>query len=428
VGAKAGQRGRSAGRQRLALIIFGALFVLLFAGFAVTQGLTGPSVPSGDVAHVSDAPSEFANIGKEKLERSTARQAGEGKPLPKPGTEKYEELQTKALTEVIEGVWIRGEAEDLGITVTDKQVEDELATIKKQNFPTKAAYDKFLEKSNFTQDEVDDLVKLQLLSQQIQEIVSSQGPPPSDDQIEAYYEAEKETQFTTQESRDVRTVINKDKAKVEAAKDLLEKDSSPESWKEAASKYSIDPTSKAKGGLQKGITEEFVKGPLKEAIFGSATGELVGPVKFQANYILVEVVKLNPEKVQTLEEAKPQISSTLGQEGQQEFFSEFVADFRAKWQSRTVCAEDYLIELCSNYVGNGHPTNAPAACFEADPETPATQCPALVTPTSPALPGSVSPTKPKGEPFPQRPLPEASAEPGKNAPTEVPPGAAPPGE
>ena len=38
-----------------------------------------------------------------------------------------------------------GQAEELGITVTDKQVEDELAAIKKQNFPTDKAYEKFLE-------------------------------------------------------------------------------------------------------------------------------------------------------------------------------------------------------------------------------------------------------------------------------------------
>ncbi|HEX6153749.1 MAG TPA: peptidyl-prolyl cis-trans isomerase, partial [Solirubrobacterales bacterium] len=303
---------------------------------------------------------------------------------------------------------------------------DELETIKKQNFPTKAAFDKFLEESKFTPEEVNGLVELQILGREIQEQINAQAPPPSSSAVEAYYEAEKESQFTTKESRDVRTVINKDKAKVEAAKKLLEEDSSPASWKKAAAQYSIDPTSKKKGGLQEGISEEFVQGPLRAAIFDSATGELVGPVKFQENYILVEVVKLNPAKVQSLAEAKAQIESTLGQETQQEFFAEFAGQYREKWSARTVCADGYEIAQCSNFVGDGRPQNAPPACYEEDPKTPAEACPSPVTPTSPALPGSVTETKPKGEPFPQRPLPEVQPEQGEEVPPGAPPGAAPP--
>jgi parvulin-like peptidyl-prolyl isomerase len=433
VGAKAGQRReKAAGRQRLALIVFGALFVLLFVIFAIAEGLTGPSVPSGDVAHISNVPDEFANISEDKLKRTVVRLATSGeeaaKKPPKPGSKKYEELQKKAMTELIEGVWIRGEGEELGIEVTEKQVEDELATIKKSNFPTPASYKKFLEESQFTQDEVNQLVELQIVTKKIQEQVSGEAPKPSSGEIEAYYEAEKEAQFTTKESRDVRLILNEDKGEVEAAKAALEKDSSPASWKKVAKKYSSDPTSGAKGGLQEGITEEFLKGPLKTAIFDSPTGELVGPVKFEKNYVLVEVVKLNPEKEQGLAEVKAQIESTLGQQNQQEYLSEFVSDFDTKWTQRTVCADEFVMEKCGNYKGNGHPANASPACYEANPKTPAKECPAPVTPISPALPGSVSETKPKGEPFQQRPIPEAAAETGEELPAGVPPAATPEGE
>jgi peptidyl-prolyl cis-trans isomerase C len=431
VAAKAGQRGdKAAGRQRLALILFGALFALLFVGFAIAQGLTGPSVPSGDVVHVSDVPDDLANVSEAELKRSIFRAATSNgqKKAPKPGSDKYEELKTSAMGELIEGIWIRGEAEELDVSVTDKQIEDELATIKKQNFPTEAAYQKFLKKSHFSQEEVDKLIELQILTREIQERINGLAPRPSSAEIEAYYEAEKESQFTTKESRDVRVVINKDKGKVEAAKEQLEKDSSPASWKKVAAKYSIDPTSKSKGGLQEGISEEFVKGPLKDAIFGTPTGQLAGPVKFEKNYILVEVVKLNPEKIQTLDEAKGQIESTLGQQTQQEFLSEFASDFTTKWQQRTTCADGFVTEKCGNYTGNGRPANAPPACYEEDPKEPATQCPAPVTPTSPALPGTVTEAKPKGEPFPQRPLPDSAPEQGEEVPAGAVPGAAPSGE
>lgn len=429
MGAKAGQRGkpggsRAAGRQRLALILFGALLVLLFAGFAIAQGLTGPSVPSGDVVHVSDVPDEFANVSEAELKRAVLRQASEESKAPKPGSDKYDELQEKALTELIEGIWIRGEAEELDLSVTEKQVEEELAAIKKQSFPTKAAFEEFLEKSNFTVEEVNELVELQVLVKEIQEQINSEAPPPSSEQIEAYYEAEKEAQFTTKESRDVRLIINKDKSQVEAAKKELENDSSEENWKKVAGKYSSDPSSKSKGGLQEGITEEFLQEPLKAAVFDSPTGELTGPVKFQTNYVLVEVVKLNPAKEQKLAEVKGQIESTLGQEKQQEFLGEFANEYRVRWSARTVCASGFEMELCDNYRGDGRPANAPPACYEANPKTPAKECPSPVTPISPALPGSITESNPKGEQFPQRPRPEGDGEVGEEVPT--PAGAVPP--
>lgn len=434
MGAKAGQRGRpgrdrdrAAGRQRLGLIVFGALFVLLFIGFAVAQGIGSPSVPSGDVVKVQDVPDELGTVSQKDFDRAFALQVkgAKLKKPPAPGSKKYEEVKEGTLTELIEGIWIRGQAEEMGITVTDKQVEEELAQIKKSSFPTPGAYKKFLKESGFTQEDVNDRVELQTLVNAIQEKVNSEAPAPSEAEISAYYEEQKEAQFTEKESRDVRLIINKDKSKVEAAKKELEKDNSPASWKKVAPKYSSDPTSKAKGGLQEGITEEFLKGELKEAIFGSATGELKGPVKFETNWILVEVVKLNPAKEKKLPEVKAQIEETLKSEKQQKYLGEFAKGFESRWNSKTYCADGYVIAKCANYSGSAHPSNAPPACYEANPKTPATECPSPVTPIKPALPGSVTLQKPEGEPFVQRPLPEgASAEAG----TEVPAGAVPPTE
>lgn len=433
MGAKAGQRGnpgrdRAAGRQRLALIAFALVFILLFVGFAIAQGLGSPSVPSGDVAKVQDVPDEIGAISEAEFDRAMERAVAGAKlkKPPAPGSKKYEELKESSLKELLEAAWIRGEAEEMGIKTTPKQVEEELAAIKKQSFPTKGSYQKFLKESKFTEEDVNDVVEVKVLSTAIQEQVNSEAPAPSSSEVQSYYDAEKATQYTEKESRDVRIILNKDKSKVEAAKKELESDHSPAAWKKVAKKYSSDPTSKAKGGLTEGISEEFLKEPLKKAIFGAATGELVGPTKFETNWILTEVVKLNPAKVKKLPEVKAQIEETLKGEKQQEFFSEFVSDYQAKWTSRTICASGFEVESCANFKGTGHPKNANAACYEANPTTPAKECPAPVTPISPALPGSVTERKPKGEPFPQRPLPESSGEEG--GATELPPGAGPEGE
>ena len=411
----------------MALVIFAAAFILLFVGFAIAQGIGSPSVPSGDVVKVQDVPDDLALVSNDEFDHVMEQQVAQAKlkKPPAPGSKKFEEMKEAALGELLDQIWISGEAEELGVKVTDKQVEEELAQIKKQSFPTKGAYQKFLKESKFTEEDVNDRVELQVLSNAIQEQVNSEAPAPSSSEIKSYYEAEKASQFTEKESRDVRIVVNEDKAKVDAANKALEKDHSPAGWKAATKKYSSDPTSKAKGGLQEGITEEFLQEPLKKAVFSSATGELVGPEKYEKNYILLEVVKLNPAKVKKLPEVKAQIEETLKSEKQQEYFSEFVSDYQSKWQSRTFCASGYVIERCANYTGSGHPKNAAPACYEADPTSPAKECPAPVTPISPALPGSITEQKPKGEPFPQRPLPESSGEEEGKGGADVPPGAPP---
>jgi parvulin-like peptidyl-prolyl isomerase len=431
VGAKPGQ-SRKSGRQRLALVIFGALFVILFAGYALAQGLGHPSVPDGDVALVTHVPDEIGSVSEADFKRALLQQASQAKlkKPPKPGEDKYEELKEAALGELLNTIWIRGQAEELDISVTPKQIATELAQIKKTNFKTPAEYQKFLTTSHFTKADVLDRVELQLLTTQIQELISKEAPPPSSSEIADYYDSAKAAQYTTPESRDVRVVVTKDKAKAETAKAALEKDDSPASWKKVASKYSEDPTTKAKGGLQPALTEELLASQeeLKSAIFGNPTGVVVGPVEVSGKFFVVEVEKLNPAKVKALGEVSAEIKAQLTQTLAQEVFTEFVSEFQGKWQARTFCASGFEVKNCANYKSSGHSASAPAGCYEANPKGGLPkECPAPVAQATPALPGTTTLLKPQGERLPQRPRPEGLEEApaaGSVLPEGVTPGAA----
>jgi len=423
VGAKSGQRrkpdpAKRSGRQRFALVLFGALFILLFVIFAAAEGIGSPSVPAGDIAVIQGVPDQLSHVSEEEFERSLERQAHQAKlkKTPQPGEPKYEELKEAAIKELVEAVWLQGEAEEMGIAVTEKEVATELKTIKEQNFPTEQAYQKFLKESSFTQQEVNKILRLQILTKKIEEAAKAEAPEPTSAEIADYFEAEKATKFTVKESRDVRVIINEDKSKVEAAQKELEKDHSPASWKKVAQKYSSDPTTKSKGGLTPGVQEEFLPEQLKKPLFTAATGELIGPFKVEKNYLLLEVVKLHPAKTKSLKEAEAEITATLTQEKQQEAFSEFASEYTGRWQARTHCASGFVTKQCANFKESGHPSTAPPGCFEANPKTPANECPAPVAQAKPAMPGTVTVLKPKGEQLAQRPQPEASKEAG----TEVP--------
>ncbi len=424
---QSGSTGVGRGAQRIGLVLFGVVFVALFVIFAVAQGIGAPSVPSGDAAVVKDVPN--GNVSEAEVKRSTAQQIAaklaskEFKKAPEPGTTKYEEAQTSALSELLEYLWITGEAEELGITVTSKEINASLKEIKEQQFKTEAAFQKFLKESKLTNADVLKIVKLRVAAKNIQEKIQNQSGPASAAEIKAYYEENKAAQYTTKPTRDVRVIVNKDKAKVEAAAKALEADNSPANWKKVAKKYSSDPTTAKTGGLQKGISEELLKGAIKKAIFDSATGEVIGPTLFEKNYLLTEVVALHPQKVQTLAEVKSTISTQLTQTKQQKYFENFVTDFHTKWENRTYCASGFPNERCVNYPASKRLEKSREqykACYEANPKTPAKECPAPVTLTKPAIPGTITELTPEGEPKVQRPQPE-NLKAGAAATTELSP-------
>ena len=409
-----GRKGGSRGAQRVGLILFAVVFVALFVVFAVAEGLGAPSVPKGDIAKVSDAPADLANISEAEYKASLARQensAGLKKP-PKAGSKKAEELHNASIEELLSKTWIFGEAEELGIKVTQKEVETELEKVKKESFKTEKAFQEFLKEQNLTEEEVNELIELRIVQPKIQEKITKEGPAATEAEAKAKYEEEVATAYTKKPTRDIRVAVNEDKKEIEAAQKALEADNSEASWKKVTKKYS--PTTEANAGLQKEISEEFLVEPLKKDIFGAEVGELVGPVKQGKNYLLLAVTREHPETVQPFSEVKTTITTQLTQEKQSKYFTEWVSNtFQPKWTSRTHCASGFVVENCANFKGSGRPAGADPACYEANPKKPAKECPSPVVLNQPAVPGSVTVAKPEGERKPQGPFASRSNKEGK---------------
>jgi foldase protein PrsA len=330
-------------------------------------------------------------------------------------------MMEAALGSLLDSAWLRGEAAEEGFSVTKAEVEKEFKKLKKENFKTEAEYKKFLTESGFTQADVDKRVELQILSQEIQKGITENASEPSKSDIENYYEAALATQFTQPETRDLRLVVNKDKAKAESALAELESDNSAKNWKKVASKFSEDELSKSKGGFQKGIAEGVLEEPLNEKVFSASKENVEGLVKTERGYNIFEVDNSTPETTQELKTVESQIKSQLEQQGEQEAFTEFVSSYTSKWKSRTFCADGFVIERCANFKAAAHPSTAEPACYEANPKTPAKACPAPVFQLIPAMPGTITPVEPRGTPLAQRPIPPAGEEEAPPVPTSLPP-------
>jgi parvulin-like peptidyl-prolyl isomerase len=427
-GGNGAARGPAATR-RLGLLVFGITFVVLFAWVALADGVGDPSVPSGDVVLVENTPGDIGEVSQARFDHALELAAAQSpeKKVPEPDDPKYDELKESTLNSLLESVWLQGVAAEWGIEASDEEVARELKKVKKESFKSEAEFQKFLDESGFTSDDVNERVKIQILSKGLQEQLKEKAPTPSQSEVEDYYEAAKATQFTQKPSRDVRLVVNKDREKANEALDALSKDNTAKNWSKVAKEYSEDPTTKASGGLQKGLQEGIIEEPLDAEIFDTPEGQVEGPVKAQRGYTVFEVVNSTPESEQELKTVESQIRSTLSQQLEQEYFTSFVSAFNTQWLQRTFCASGYVTERCSNFEGDGHPSAAPEGCYEANPKGGRPDaCPAPVFQLVPALPGTVTPLVPKGKPLAQRPKPMEEAGKGAGGATGLPEGIAPP--
>jgi parvulin-like peptidyl-prolyl isomerase len=428
--------------KRNLAIIFGAALVLTVAIVAVAVGVGHPDVPSDDVAVVDDSSidveglAEDGKISKEgfdKLFDQTAKQ--QGLPAaPAPGDPQYQAVHDQAMGTALDIAWITGEAAKDGVTVTDTEVQQQFQQTKQQNFKTDAEYQKFLQQSGFTEADVLARVRLQLISQKIEQKLTGDISDPSESDAKAFYDANS-SQFSQPEQRNIRIILNQDPAQVNQALAALKQDNSPASWKKVAAQYSTDSTSKDKGGVRTGVVAGTFEQPLDDQVFNAAQGQLVGPITTPTGTYVFQVDAITPETTQPFDTLKDQIVQQLKSQKQQEAFSAFLTQYRDYWSSKTFCAPDYTIVRCDNFTGKPNPCPDPSLT-EAQQQQQIQQqgCPPPVQTISPAAPGSIKLFTPAAGGQPQKPHPPGEAVtpsvPGGGIPgggTVVPGGGAPSG-
>jgi parvulin-like peptidyl-prolyl isomerase len=388
--------------KRNVAILFGAILVLGIVLIIAIQGVGKDDVSSDGVAVVDGE--EISQADFDTAFQQAAQQTGLPTP-PAPGDEQYEQVRDQALSTLLDTAWIQGEAERQGVEVTDKEVQDTFVELKNQNFQTEEEYQQFLQQSGLTQEDIDERVRLQVVSEKIQEQITNETPAVTDEEAKEFYDANK-AQFEQPESRNIRVIVNKDPAQVQAALTQLQADNSPESWKQVAAEFSTDPTSKDQGGVRSGVTEGQFEDPLNTEIFDAPQGQVVGPVHTSVSDYVFQVDAITPATTTPFDEAAEQINQQLEQQAQQEQFSAFLADYRDYWVEQTICADDYLTDRCDNFTGNPAPCPDPSLTPEQQQQQlQQSGCPPPVLTISPAPPGTITAFQQATGGQPQKPHP-----------------------
>ena len=310
-----------------------ALFAALALGVAVAGcgGGDDDENGSGDVPADAIALVDDRSIPKSEYDRlltqAQATYEAREQDFPAAGTPEFAQLRNAIVRSLVEQAQFEIAAEEMGITVTDEELEKRLDELKDQFFEgDDAKYQEELEKQGLTEEQVLKDLKTRMLSEKIFEQVTSEVKV-ADEDIAAYYE-ENKAQFEQPSSREVRHILVKTKAEADEIHAELENGGN---FAKIAKEHSEDPASAKEGGkftAQKGATVA----PFDEVAFELETGELSEPVKTQFGWHIIEATgDIEEASTQPLTEVEEQISTTLLEEKKNASINEWVADLQERF-------------------------------------------------------------------------------------------------
>ena len=310
---------------KVALVLCALIFVVL-AGCQPAETTANPDSGARKVATF-----EGGEVTEGELQEF-AQQSGLGE--LDPNSPEYETAIQQVMPQLVGIEIAKTYAQEEGITVSDEEVDREIENIKKQvgeqarasgqDLGDQEAFDQALEQNQISEQELRQDVRENLPIQQVQERVAGDAEP-SDEEVQTFYDENKEAQFTQPAQRCVRHILfNKDQQqKAEEVKAQLQDGGD---FAELARENSQDPGSAEKGGDLGCLGKGETVAPFEEAAFDAEKGEVVGPVETEFGYHLIEVTETREERTQPLDEVEPQITDQLAATQQEEEFTEWIEE------------------------------------------------------------------------------------------------------
>jgi foldase protein PrsA len=249
----------------------------------------------------------------------------------------------QAMQVLVSYAWIEGEADELGLAVSDEAVSRSFRRQRRANFQTRRAFRRFLRESGQTVADIRFRVRIDLLTTRIRRRVTAAGEATvTDAQVDAYHAEQGNVRIP--ERRDVRMVLTRSRdAAVEAKRELLDEATCRAVARRHSRPIPFDVPTGGPGGIIRGLERADLDPRTRRAIFRARRGAIVGPVRTPFGQLVFRVSRVHPPR-----ELSPALSrrihkQTLVAQAELEALDRFVTDFHAKWTSRTVCARAYAV-------------------------------------------------------------------------------------
>jgi parvulin-like peptidyl-prolyl isomerase len=211
---------------------------------------------------------------------------------------------------MIEERLLQQEAKKLGIQVTDKEIDAAIEQIKTRYNLTEDQMVDVLKKQNYTPESFRDQWRRQLLSNKLMGSKVQGQIAVTEDEIKKYYEENQGDLKLEEEIRIAQILIPVESAENEKqaenqALDVAKMAKSGEDFGMLAKQYSKDPSSADRGGDLGYFNKSDMVPELGDALAEAPVGEIIGPLRSQAGFVIIKVVdkksadisSLDPDKV-----------------------------------------------------------------------------------------------------------------------------------
>ena len=318
------------------VFLFACALTLAVSACGSEDKKTAKDVPSDAIALVGETTVPRAEFDA-LMARAEKNYKAQKRPFPKVGSPEYQDLKTRAVSYLIQRYQFRAEAKELGIDVSDEDVEKKLEEIKKNGFQgSEEKFQAALRREGLTIEQAREEVRDRVIQERLYKELTKEIKI-SDRDIQAHYEKNK-AQFTQPASRDVSHILVKKKAEADA---LYRQVQNGADFAALARRFSQDTSTKAAGGKLP-VTKGSYAPRFEEAVFALETGEVSKPVKTQFGWHIIKALTAaKAERTTPLADVKDSIRSQLEQERKNKTVDDWLKSIEKKYEGETVYAAGF---------------------------------------------------------------------------------------
>lgn len=294
-----------------------ALPALIVALVLALAACTSSASSSDVAATVGDTEITVADLDEAFTRRAEGSGAASEIAADESGTVE-QNLRAGVLTNLIRTEILRLAAEDRDIEVTDDEIAEQRAQLVEQA-GGEEALQQVIDEANVSDAEIEANLRDQVVQN---EITAQLAEDVSNDDVQAAYDEDPQGQYG--EKIEVRHILTEKRAE---AQDAIDRIASGEEFGEVASEVSIDTASAQNGGDLGPVAKGATVPEFEEAAFAADEGEIVGPIKSDFGFHVIEVTGQVPaqEFADVESQIRTELESASGGQAFNDYITEFVA-------------------------------------------------------------------------------------------------------
>ncbi len=235
------------------------------------------------------------------------------------------EREKETLQFMIEQELFRQEAKELGISVSESQVEDRLETIRTRNNMSREEMEEYLLAQGMTMENFKSTIKEQIKINRLLSSMVQQKVVVTEEEMRRYYEENKD-EFLDPAELELSLILMRDGEKLQDIRQEIEREE--KDFSEAARDYSLGPGAE-QGGYLGALQEEELDRGIREVVQDLESGELSQVFPLRGGYALLRLESRDyqdPSFSRVREEVHERIYSRKVEQR----YEEYVSDLRSR--------------------------------------------------------------------------------------------------